>query len=133
MSDPVFVIHGVGNRDREDFANRVAALQAATGDRWDMKPVYWGDLAADDRWVALTIPSQDELSAVDRAQDWGRDSGRGRPGAGAARSVRPARRSAAPGATPGRTRRAGGPRRRRRRGAAARRPGGSAGRRCGAA
>jgi hypothetical protein len=73
MSDPVFVIHGVGNRDREDFANRVAALQAATGDRWDMKPVYWGDLGADDRWVALTIPSQDELSAVDRAQDWGRE------------------------------------------------------------
>jgi len=56
MTDPVFVIHGVGSRDRKGFAERVARLQRATGDRWDMKPVYWGDLGADDRWIGLTIP-----------------------------------------------------------------------------
>jgi hypothetical protein len=60
MTDPVFVIHGVGNRDRSGFEERVARLQHATGGRWDMKPVYWGDLAADDRWVGLTIPAVGE-------------------------------------------------------------------------
>jgi len=30
MTDPVFVIHGVGTRDRQAFENRVAALQVAT-------------------------------------------------------------------------------------------------------
>ncbi len=61
MSGPVFVIHGVGNRDRAAFDKRVADLQKATGGAWDMKAVYWGDLGADDRWVDLTIPSVGEL------------------------------------------------------------------------
>ena len=68
MTDPVFVIHGVGNRDRRGFEERVARLQRATGDRWDMKPVYWGDLGADDRWVGLTIPGiggPDGIEAAD--------------------------------------------------------------------
>jgi hypothetical protein len=63
MTDPVFVIHGVGNRDRSGFEERVARLQDATGGSWDMKAVYWGDLGADDRWVSLTIPSADEPGA----------------------------------------------------------------------
>jgi hypothetical protein len=56
MTEPVFVIHGVANRDPGGFQDTVARLQQATGGRWDMKPVYWGDLGADDRWVGLTIP-----------------------------------------------------------------------------
>jgi hypothetical protein len=61
MNEPVFVIHGVGNRDRGGFERRVADLQQATGDRWAMKAVYWGDLGADDRWVDLTIPYLGQL------------------------------------------------------------------------
>lgn len=56
MTDPVFVIHGVANRDPKGFQDRVTSLQRATGGRWEMKGVYWGDLGADDRWVDLTIP-----------------------------------------------------------------------------
>lgn len=54
MSDPVFVIHGVANRDREGFTDDVAALQAATG--ISMVPVFWGDLGADDRFVTAALP-----------------------------------------------------------------------------
>jgi hypothetical protein len=60
MPGPVFVIHGVGNRCRQAFEDQVAHLRDATGRRWDMKAVYWGDLGANDQWVKLTIPSQDE-------------------------------------------------------------------------
>ena len=42
MIKPVFVIHGVGTRDRQAFNDRVARLQMATGGRHAMKPVYWG-------------------------------------------------------------------------------------------
>jgi hypothetical protein len=56
MDDPVFVIHGVGNRDREVFIATVAALQAAAGTT--LVPVYWGDLGADDRFIDLALPSR---------------------------------------------------------------------------
>ncbi|MFF4403187.1 hypothetical protein [Streptomyces sp. NPDC001404] len=54
MEDPVFVIHGVGNRDEEGFARTVAQLRTATG--LGLVPVYWGDLGADDRYVDLALP-----------------------------------------------------------------------------
>ncbi|MGW0994544.1 hypothetical protein ACWD5V_14755 [Streptomyces sp. NPDC002523] len=54
MTDPVFVIHGVANRDRDGFTAAVAALQAATG--ISMMPVYWGDLGADERFVSAALP-----------------------------------------------------------------------------
>jgi hypothetical protein len=60
MTERVFVIHGVGNRDRQAFEKRVADLEEQSGHRWAMKAVYWGDLGADDRWVDLTIPSAGE-------------------------------------------------------------------------
>ncbi|MGF1429633.1 hypothetical protein [Kitasatospora sp. LaBMicrA B282] len=53
-SDPVFVIHGVGNRDRAGFTRTVADLQAAA--QVELVPVYWGDLGADDRFVELALP-----------------------------------------------------------------------------
>jgi hypothetical protein len=73
MSGPVFVIHGVGNRDRAGFETRVADLQRATGDRWAMKAVYWGDLGADDRWVDLTIPATGERRGDDAGPSEVRD------------------------------------------------------------
>jgi hypothetical protein len=54
MTDPVFVIHGVGNRDREGFVAAVTGLQKASG--IDLLPVYWGDLGADDAHFAVTLP-----------------------------------------------------------------------------
>ncbi|MGW1001854.1 hypothetical protein [Streptomyces sp. NPDC002520] len=54
MTDPVFVIHGVANRDRDGFTAAVADLQAATG--ISMMPVYWGDLGADERFVSAALP-----------------------------------------------------------------------------
>ncbi|MFF0201325.1 hypothetical protein [Streptomyces sp. NPDC005017] len=56
MDDPVFVIHGVGNRDQQGFAAAVADLQTASGHA--MVPVYWGDLGADDRFVTAAVPTR---------------------------------------------------------------------------
>ncbi|MEU5303549.1 hypothetical protein ACH4YO_32445 [Streptomyces noursei] len=54
MPDPVFVIHGVANRDLDGFPAAVEALQAASG--VEMHPVYWGDLGAEDQHIAATLP-----------------------------------------------------------------------------
>lgn len=54
MKDPVFVIHGVANRDRDEFTAAVSALAAAAG--VDMVPVHWGDLGAQDRFIDATLP-----------------------------------------------------------------------------
>ncbi|ARZ71707.1 hypothetical protein SMD11_6131 [Streptomyces albireticuli] len=56
MSEPVFVIHGVGNRDARAFAATVAAVRAAVGGDMELVPVHWGDLGADDRFVDLALP-----------------------------------------------------------------------------
>ncbi|MFH9134112.1 hypothetical protein [Streptomyces sp. NPDC017524] len=56
MDEPVFVVHGVGNRDPQTFITTVAALQAAAG--MTLVPVYWGDLGADDRFIDLALPSR---------------------------------------------------------------------------
>jgi hypothetical protein len=55
VDDPVFVIHGVGNRDRDGFTAAVASMSAASG--LEMVPVYWGDLGADDRFIEVTVPA----------------------------------------------------------------------------
>ncbi|MGQ4419481.1 hypothetical protein ACN6LA_006844 [Streptomyces sp. SAS_269] len=54
MKDPVFVIHGVANRDRDEFASVVSALSTAAD--VDMVPVYWGDLGAQERFINTTLP-----------------------------------------------------------------------------
>jgi hypothetical protein len=63
----VFVIHGVGNRDRTGFEKQVAELYVTTGSCWPMKAVYWGDLGAEDRWIGLTVPSLDQPSGTQLA------------------------------------------------------------------
>ncbi|POX51695.1 hypothetical protein C3489_19715 [Streptomyces sp. Ru71] len=61
MSEPVFVIHGVANRDRDGFTAAVASLEAATG--IPMVPVYWGDLGAEDRFITAALPARDTARA----------------------------------------------------------------------
>jgi hypothetical protein len=61
VDDAALVIHGVANRDEAGFRQQVARLQRATGDRWQLIPVFWGDLGADDRWVAQTIPDMGQI------------------------------------------------------------------------
>ncbi|MGW6909236.1 hypothetical protein [Streptomyces sp. NPDC054940] len=57
MPDPVFVVHGVANRDLDGFTAAVEALKAATG--LSMEPVYWGDLGAEDRFITAALPTRD--------------------------------------------------------------------------
>ncbi|MGW4759522.1 hypothetical protein [Streptomyces chartreusis] len=54
MKDPVFVIHGVANRDEEEFTSVVSALAAAAG--VDMVPVHWGDLGAQEQFIEAALP-----------------------------------------------------------------------------
>lgn len=55
MKDPVFVIHGVANRNREEFTSVVSALSAAAG--VDMVPVHWGDLGAQEKFIDAALPT----------------------------------------------------------------------------
>jgi hypothetical protein len=55
VKDPVFVIHGVANRDRDEFATAVSALAIAAG--VDMVPVHWGDLGAQEQFIDAALPA----------------------------------------------------------------------------
>ncbi|MFI8837036.1 hypothetical protein ACIGPN_39605 [Streptomyces afghaniensis] len=57
MTTPVFVIHGVANRDRGAFETRVKTL----GGRLDLadvelRPIFWGDLGGRDAFLDQVIP-----------------------------------------------------------------------------
>jgi hypothetical protein len=52
---PVFVIHGIANRDPAQFDRRVRKLADDMG-RADVHPVFWGDLGADHQWVPKVVP-----------------------------------------------------------------------------
>ncbi|QHC23455.1 hypothetical protein [Streptomyces sp. GS7] len=65
MTDPVFVVHGVANRDPSGFTAAVAALQAASS--VEMHPVYWGDLGAQDQHIAATLPPSGAPTDILRA------------------------------------------------------------------
>ncbi|MFJ5776198.1 hypothetical protein [Streptomyces sp. NPDC093094] len=58
MTGPVFVIHGVANRDRgafearvKDFGDRLRPTEA------DLHPVFWGDLGGRDAFLDRVIPT----------------------------------------------------------------------------
>ena len=54
MTTPVFVIHGIGARDRQGFTDQATDLGRRAG--FTAHPVYWGDLGARSAFVELTIP-----------------------------------------------------------------------------
>jgi len=56
LSEPVLVIHGVANRDREAFTRQVEELQASVGRQWKFIPTFWGHLGAEVHGITDTIP-----------------------------------------------------------------------------
>jgi hypothetical protein len=58
VSAPVFVIHGIGARDAEPFAETARALGKAAG--FAAFPVFWGDLGARTEMVERTVPGAPE-------------------------------------------------------------------------
>jgi len=62
MPEPVFVLHGVANRDEFAFRATVATLEAALVRRLDatveLVPVYWGDLGARGAHLDAVIPGR---------------------------------------------------------------------------
>ena len=55
-SHPVLVIHGIGTRDRPNFAAEVATLGEALGDQVRLVPVYWGDMGAPTQPLDTILP-----------------------------------------------------------------------------
>ncbi len=45
---PVLVVHGIAQRKRDKVEADVARMNEALGDQYELIPVYWGDLGADD-------------------------------------------------------------------------------------
>ncbi|MFD6397641.1 hypothetical protein [Nocardia sp. NPDC060249] len=60
MTTPVFVIHGIGNRDESAFGRTVDALADAIGGI-TAYPIYWGDLGAEYEWITHTVPGVAEV------------------------------------------------------------------------
>lgn len=56
MTKPVLVVHGVANRDRAAFEAQVAKLARKIDARWNLIPVFWGDLGGQDAGVDDTLP-----------------------------------------------------------------------------
>jgi hypothetical protein len=65
VNTPAFVIHGIANREREVLDRRVAQLRDQLDGRWDLHPVYWGDLgsAVDHAVIRDIVPGFQESRA----------------------------------------------------------------------
>jgi len=63
--EPVFVIHGVNNRDQSAFEAQVGELEESVNDIdgiLKFVPVYWGDIGEQDINIVSTIPNLDYFS-----------------------------------------------------------------------
>lgn len=58
MTAPIFVIHGIGNRDAAGFGTTVEDLVKAVGGGLAAHPVFWGDLGARYDRIADTVPDR---------------------------------------------------------------------------
>jgi hypothetical protein len=56
MSEPVLVIHGVANHNREKFEALVSELRRKTDPRLELIPIFWGDLGGRNVDVEDTLP-----------------------------------------------------------------------------
>ena len=72
MSDPIFVIHGVKNHDKQEYLKgHFAGLQKALPDQ-RLVPVFWGDLGGNREHVELAVPDLDDHGQRDL---WRPDTG----------------------------------------------------------
>lgn len=55
MAEKVLLIHGIAMRSEEKVANYAASLNALVGEAYELVPVYWGDLGADDTYLHKVI------------------------------------------------------------------------------
>jgi pimeloyl-ACP methyl ester carboxylesterase len=55
MPEKVLLIHGIAMRSEEKVAGYAASLNALIGDEYELVPVYWGDLGADDTYLHKVI------------------------------------------------------------------------------
>lgn len=55
MAEKVLLIHGIAMRSEEKVAKYAASLSERIGDRYELVPVYWGDLGADDTYLHKVI------------------------------------------------------------------------------
>lgn len=67
MDTPVFVIHGIGNRDEAAFSAGVADFGSAIGVS-DPHPVFWGDLGARYELVGHTVPGAKSITETRDAE-----------------------------------------------------------------
>ena len=55
MPEKVLLIHGIAMRSEEKVAKYAASLNALVGEEYELIPVYWGDLGADDTYLHKVI------------------------------------------------------------------------------
>ena len=55
MPEKILLIHGIAMRSEDKVASYAASLNALIGDRYELVPVYWGDLGADDTYLHKVI------------------------------------------------------------------------------
>ncbi|MGB0766311.1 MAG: hypothetical protein ACPGYV_01225 [Phycisphaeraceae bacterium] len=55
MPEKVLLIHGIAMRREDKVAKYAASLNALVGDRYELVPVYWGDLGGDDTYLHKVI------------------------------------------------------------------------------
>jgi hypothetical protein len=67
MTTPVFVIHGIGARDRDGFSAHAKDLGRRAN--FAAHPVFWGDLGARSAFVQLTIPGGADETRDDNGPD----------------------------------------------------------------
>lgn len=55
MPEKILLIHGIAMRSEEKVAKYAASLSELVGDEYELVPVYWGDLGADDTYLHKVI------------------------------------------------------------------------------
>lgn len=55
MPEKVLLIHGIAMRSEAKVAKYASSLNQLVGDRYELVPVYWGDLGADDTYLHKVI------------------------------------------------------------------------------
>ncbi len=71
MNLPMLVVHGVANRDPVAFEKTVSHLQERVGERWQLFPVYWGDLGGKTEGLFETLfDTSSAVRAEELVTDW---------------------------------------------------------------